>query len=78
MNTGRGLILSGTQCFLCGNNGGLKVKCDHDACAYIVNGKRTETVFHVSCARMAGLEVSTRDSGSSATFYGKHRILAAL
>jgi hypothetical protein len=67
---GRGLIHPSSQCFLCGNTGGLKVKCSHDGCAYLIGGKRTEAVFHVTCARLAGLEVNTVDDGSSMKFCG--------
>jgi len=78
MNSGRSLINSHTECFLCGNNGGLKVKCSQENCAYIVDGKRTEAVFHVTCARMAGLEVNATEDGSKLNFFGEHCIAVAL
>jgi hypothetical protein len=67
---GRGLIQAATPCFLCGNAGGLKVKCSHGGCAYLIGGKRTEATFHVTCAREAGLEVNAVDDGSNMKFYG--------
>jgi hypothetical protein len=68
---GRGLIQPATPCCLCGNMGGLKVKCSHDGCAYLIGGRRTEVSFHVTCARMAGLEVNAVDDGTNMTFYGR-------
>ena len=69
--SGRGLIQSSLQCFLCGQNGGLKVRCSHDGCAYVFDGQKVDTLFHVTCARQAGFEVNAMEGqNGSMTFFG--------
>lgn len=56
------------KCFLCGQNGGLKMKCDGEHCCTTNDGKE-QTVMHVTCARQAGLEVRVIDT-DELFFYG--------
>ena len=69
MSNGRSLIRSTLRCFLCGQSGGLKLTCNHFGCA----GAKVcdQRVFHATCARMAGLEVSTVESPGKTDFIGK-------
>ena len=72
MTDGKGLVQRGTQCFLCGQKGGLKLKCSNEeGCVYCVDGKMPEAIFHVTCARQAGFEVNAEEIGNSLKFYGK-------
>jgi hypothetical protein len=56
------------KCFLCGQNGGLKMKCDSEHCCTTSDGKEL-TVMHVTCARQAGMEVRLDDT-DDLYFYG--------
>jgi hypothetical protein len=69
MTHGRGFILGTTPCQLCGNKGGMKVKCSHPACRQ--RGQKTKAVFaHVTCAKQAGFEVGHRhDDDGNPDFY---------
>jgi hypothetical protein len=72
MANGKDLILPNKVCSLCGNKGGLKIKCKYDACLS-VNSAETgnPAYFHATCARQAGLEASSVDVGeASTTFFG--------
>jgi hypothetical protein len=48
-------------CILCGQNYGLKMKCDHTGCFCKIGGVDEKVVMHVTCARQAGLEVQVDD-----------------
>lgn len=69
MTHGRGFILGTTPCQLCGNKGGMKVKCSHPNCRQ--RGQKTKAVFaHVTCAKQAGFEVGHRhDDEGNPDFY---------
>jgi len=70
LSNGRSLVQRGLRCSLCGQTGGLKLKCAHDDCCYLIDGERVDTLFHVTCARQAGLEVNAVE-GQHTRFYGK-------
>jgi hypothetical protein len=78
MSHGRGFVIPNIKCFLCGNFGGLKIKCDHQGCRVTDGEKQLPTSFHVTCARQAGLEVSSKEIGRKTHFYGKSQGLIAL
>lgn len=72
MTTGRALIQGNTQCLLCGQNGGLKVKCAVENCYHVVHGQKVDTLFHVTCAKQAGLDVSAEEMGrNEVNFQGR-------
>lgn len=72
MTAGKTLIQASLFCFLCGQTGGLKVKCSREGCGYDVDGKRVDCAFHVTCARQAGLEVNAYEEHDGIMkFYGK-------
>lgn len=62
LGNGKEFIKKKVACFLCGNKGGLKMKCNKES-------KCGPVSFHVTCARQAGLEV--RDEYKNAMFYLK-------
>lgn len=55
-----GMINPKWTCIVCGQNGGLKMKCDRD-CSYKTSEGLENVVMHVTCARQAGLEVRVDD-----------------
>jgi hypothetical protein len=70
MSNGRSLVRSSDRCHVCGQSGGLKVKCDHEGCS---NTKKDQQEYlHITCARHAGLEVQTAESESGTNFYGMY------
>jgi hypothetical protein len=71
MSHGRGFVIPNVKCFLCGNSGGLKIKCDHEGCRVTDGDKMLPTSFHATCARQAGLEVNSKEIGRKTHFYGK-------
>jgi hypothetical protein len=71
MSHGRGFVQPNIKCFLCGNSGGLKIKCDHEGCRVTDGDKQLPTSFHATCARQAGLEVNSEEIGRKTHFYGK-------
>ena len=71
MSNGKQLILSSIRCYLCGQAGGLKLRCNHDGCNASKKGNE-HAYFHVTCARQAGLEVNTVESGRKMHFYGMY------
>jgi hypothetical protein len=73
MSHGRGFVIPNVKCFLCGNSGGLKIKCDHEGCRVTDGDKMLPTSFHATCARQAGLEVNSEEIGRKTHFYGKFR-----
>jgi hypothetical protein len=60
-NTKIHMINHKTICILCGQNDGLKMKCDRVGCSCIVGEVTLKVVMHVTCARQAGLEVRVDD-----------------
>jgi hypothetical protein len=71
MSHGKGFVIPNVKCFLCGNSGGLKIKCDHEGCRVTDGDKQLPTSFHATCARQAGLEVNSKEIGRKTHFYGK-------
>jgi hypothetical protein len=71
MSHGRSFVTANTTCGVCGLSGGLKVKCDVKGCMCIEgeSGKHIPTHFHPTCARQAGLEVSSEDDNDGARCY---------
>jgi hypothetical protein len=70
LSNGRGgMIKHQYKCFVCGQNGGLKMKCNREDCCTTSDGKE-RTVMHVTCARQAGLEVRWDEAGEL-FFYGR-------
>jgi hypothetical protein len=61
LSNGNGLIKNKVRCFLCGQKGGLKLRCDREGCCMACDGTQ-HTAMHVTCARQAGLEVALDDS----------------
>ena len=70
MANGKALVQANTECFLCGQTGGLKVKCAQEGCRLRAGDSKSTPQFHVTCAREAGLEVGYDDE-SDAVFYVK-------
>eukprot|EP00986_Skeletonema_menzelii_P009435 scaffold4301_cov144-Skeletonema_menzelii.AAC.2 len=75
MADGRRHVTHQSRCFLCGKFEGAKVHCFDESC--ITPGGTKNPYFHVTCARQAGLEVSSdpdfilscfRHAGSSFVF----------
>ena len=63
MKNGKDTILPNIACILCGNKGGLKMRCSHPGgCKSSVCGKSRDTYMHVTCAKQAGFEVSENSS----------------
>jgi hypothetical protein len=70
MTHGKGFILGLHRCELCGQKGGLKMKCSHPNCRQ--RGHRSKPSHaHVTCARQAGFEVDTGTKGGDVSFYIK-------
>jgi len=61
LSNGNGLIKNRLRCFMCGQKGGLKMRCDRAGCCTTSDGSQ-HTVMHVTCARQAGLEVALDDT----------------
>ena len=57
MSDGRRHVTHQFRCLLCGKSNGAKVHCIEDGC--IAPGGTKMPYFHVTCARQAGLEVSS-------------------
>eukprot|EP00985_Skeletonema_marinoi_P032965 scaffold40107_cov183-Skeletonema_marinoi.AAC.1 len=57
MADGRRHVTHQFRCFLCGKKDGAKVHCVEECC--IAPGGTKIPYFHVTCARQAGLEVSS-------------------
>lgn len=70
MSDGKSLVQNRVLCVLCGQRGGLKMKCDVEGCAFPSdNGGRDPFTMHVTCARQAGFEVRLDDK-NEVFFYG--------
>lgn len=71
MSHGRSFVTASTKCAVCGLSGGLKVKCDVRGCMCIEgeSGNHIPSYFHPTCARQAGLEVSSEDDEDGARCY---------
>ena len=65
---GRGLVQNRVMCILCGQRGGLKMRCDREGCV-LSTETREPTTMHVTCARQAGFEVRLDDK-DDIYFYG--------
>jgi hypothetical protein len=72
---GRHFILDKYACFLCGQKGGLKVKCLNEGCSLSNGDSKQPTVMHVTCARQAGFEVAVDDSKDTILFHSKSLFL---
>jgi hypothetical protein len=72
---GRNFILDKYPCYLCGQRGGLKVKCSSDGCCLSNGDSKQHTVMHVTCARQAGFEVVVDDSKDTILFHSKSLFL---
>lgn len=72
LSNGKAFVHPNISCFLCGNAGGLKMKCNNEGCRVGGDNKSMHVAFHVTCARQAGLEVnSTDDRRRKTNFYRK-------
>ena len=74
LSNGKGLVRSSGVCFLCGKSGGLKALCKVDTCCATLpesSKSNYHLCFHATCARQAGLEVSTVEVGRQTDFYGE-------
>ena len=58
MSNGRDHVSHQHKCFICGLNSGAKVDCCIEGCV-APGSRRTPPKFHVTCARLAGLEVQS-------------------
>ena len=76
MGNGREFVNSNTVCHLCGQKGGLKLKCDHPGCHTDPSDpKSSQTYFHVTCARQAGLQVDVEEQSSGGMkFFGEFQM----
>jgi hypothetical protein len=70
MTHGKGFILGMHRCELCGQKGGLKMKCSHPNCRQRGHKSKPSHV-HVTCARQAGFEVDTGTKGGDVSFHVK-------
>ena len=59
-----GLILDKVRCEVCGQMGGLKMACSHPGCLRKQGEEHVSLYFHPTCARQAGLEVSSENGKS--------------
>lgn len=79
LSDGRGQMINREQlCFLCGQTGGIKMKCDQAGCCeygVAAEGDGQPLVMHATCARQAGLEVRLDDSDDEVYFYGTSKII---
>jgi hypothetical protein len=64
MANGKSLIMAHIECQLCGEKSGLKSKCGKTNCCYTTE-KKLAPHFHISCARQAGLELSSDLPGNN-------------
>jgi len=55
-------------CVMCGQGGGLKMRCDREGC-YANHDRKDPMSMHVTCARQAGFEVRL-DDNQELVFYG--------
>jgi hypothetical protein len=68
LSNGNGFIKPKDVCFLCGGSNGLKEACQVEDCCNGEDGKTP--FFHPTCARQAGLEVSSSDEDKDIMFFG--------
>jgi len=66
---GRLLEQEREPCLLCGHKDGLRLRCDHPECSAGSMKGFNQPVFHVTCAREAGLEVDVREEKGKDVFY---------
>jgi hypothetical protein len=71
LSNGKAFVHPTIKCFLCGNAGGLKNRCDHEGCKVKDGDKQVPVSFHVTCARQAGLEVQSEQVGRKTLHSGK-------
>lgn len=67
MTHGNGFVQEKVRCALCGNKSGLKMRCSQPQCR--AWGERARPfMFHPTCARQAGLEVSAGGDDEELSF----------
>jgi hypothetical protein len=73
MSDGKSLVLARIECYICGSTDGLKTKCNKIGCRCSLE-KKSPPSFHISCARQAGLELSS-DEPDPEPFAGTSMLL---